>query len=160
MALLMDLVAGDAREVLLALSVEDWAGLDDPDRFAGHVGLGGGLDPVWLDLFAEAARSVAPGPGPGSFLEACYPLADPGLPGPTAGERTVERVSAAWVEAVARVPDDRLDRLAAAWVDLVEREEVDVDPDDKPMLRALAGDLVRFARTAVGAPDVLFAWSL
>ena len=30
MGALMDLVAGDAREILLAISVEDWAAFDDP----------------------------------------------------------------------------------------------------------------------------------
>lgn len=160
MGVLMDLVAGETREVLLAISVDDWAGLDDAARFPAHLALGGGLDPVWLDLFAEAARSVSSAPGPGSFLEACYPLDDPGLAGPGVGERTVERVARGWVDAVARLPEARLDRLAGRWIDLIEREEVEVDAEDKPMVRALAGDLVRFARAARIAPDILFAWSL
>ena len=58
MAALMDLVAGDAREILLAITIEDWAGLDDRSRFDAHLSLGGGLDPTWLDLFSEAVRSV------------------------------------------------------------------------------------------------------
>ena len=33
MAALMDLVAGNSREILLAIAVDDWAGLDDPSRF-------------------------------------------------------------------------------------------------------------------------------
>ena len=160
MGLLMDLVAGDTREVLLALSVDDWSGLDDRSRFPAHLALGGGLDPIWLDLFAEAARVVTPGRGPGSFLEACYPLDDPRLPGPDAGERTVERVSRNWVEAVARVRDDQLDRLAGRWIELIDREEVEIDPEDKPMLRALVGDLIGFARAAASGTDVLFAWTL
>ena len=47
----MDLVAGDERAILLAISVEDWSGLDDHARFDAHLSLGGGLDPTWLDLF-------------------------------------------------------------------------------------------------------------
>jgi hypothetical protein len=53
---LMDLVAGDAREILLAIAVGDWAGLRDPNRFVAYVSLGGGMDQTWLDLFAQAAR--------------------------------------------------------------------------------------------------------
>lgn len=30
---LMDLVAGEAREILLAIGTDDWAGLHDRDRF-------------------------------------------------------------------------------------------------------------------------------
>jgi len=54
----MDLVAGDEREILLAIAVDDWAGFDDRGRFDAHLSLGGGLDPTWLDLFAEAIRTV------------------------------------------------------------------------------------------------------
>ncbi len=158
MGLLMDLIAGQTREALLAIRVEDWAGLDDPGRFAAHLSLGGGLDPVWLDLFAEAARQARDASEPGSFLEACHPL--PGPVGGDVGERTVERVDRGWVESVARLPDTVLDGVAARWVDLIEREEVDVDAEDKPMLRSLVTDLVLFARRATAAPDVLFAWSL
>jgi hypothetical protein len=49
----MDLVAGDERSILLAISVDDWAGFDDPTRFDAHLSLGGGLDPTWLDLFSR-----------------------------------------------------------------------------------------------------------
>ena len=70
MGSLMDLVAGDARDILLALTVDDVAGLDDPDRFRAHLALGGGLDPTWLDLFSEAVRSVTGGEGPTDFLDA------------------------------------------------------------------------------------------
>ena len=58
MGSLMDLVAGETREILLAFAVEDEAGLHDRDRFDAHLDLGGGLDPTWLDLFSEAVRSV------------------------------------------------------------------------------------------------------
>ena len=54
---LMDLVAGKAKEILLVIGLDDLAALDDRRRFPAHVALGGGLDPTWLDLFAEAVRA-------------------------------------------------------------------------------------------------------
>ena len=54
----MDLVTGDAPEILLAISVDDWAGLRDTRRFQAHISLGGGMDPAWPDLFARSAREV------------------------------------------------------------------------------------------------------
>ena len=157
MGVLMDLVAGDAREILLAISVDDWAGLRDPARFTAYISLGGGLDPTWLDLFAEAARESTGGESPAPFSERTYPLE-----GRTAGlaDRNVERVDSEWVDDIAFVPEGQLDRIAARWIDLIEREECAVDPDDKPMLRELAADLVAFCRRAEGAEDVLFAWSI
>lgn len=156
MAALMDLVAGDSREILLAIAVDDWAGLDDPSRFDGHVSLGGGLDPTWLDLFAEAVRGVTGAEEPGDFLDARRELDGPG----DVGDRTVERVDAAWIEAVARVPDERLDAVAGRWIDLVEEELGELPREEKPWIRALAGQLVGFARSAHRSPAVLFAWSL
>jgi hypothetical protein len=50
----MDLVAGDARDIILAFSIDDVAAFRDPDRFVAHLPLDGGLDPNWLDLFPEA----------------------------------------------------------------------------------------------------------
>lgn len=35
MGFLMDLVAGDSREILLTIAIGDWAGLEDPDRSMG-----------------------------------------------------------------------------------------------------------------------------
>jgi hypothetical protein len=52
MGALMDLVAGNSREILLAVAVDDWQGLADSERFDAHLSLGGGLDPTWLDLFS------------------------------------------------------------------------------------------------------------
>ena len=53
----MDLIAGDAREILLVIGLDDLLAFDDPARFDAHLSLGGGLDPTWLDLFAEATRT-------------------------------------------------------------------------------------------------------
>lgn len=158
MAALMDLIAGSTREILLAISVDDWPGLQDRQRFEAYVSLGGSMDPIWLDLFSQAARDVTGSSEPGSFERACYPLE--GIGGPLVGDRTVERISRSWIEAVALIPDGRIDRVASRWIDLIDREETTVDPEDKPMLRALTADLVAFARGAEPAEDVLFAWSL
>jgi hypothetical protein len=153
---LMDLVAGDAREIVLVIGSNDLAALDDPRRFTAHVALGGGLDPTWLDLFAEAARSVVGDDGPGDFLDARIELN-----GPSADERSsIERVDPAWVEAVARIPERRIGAVASCWIDLVEEELGGLASDEKPWIRDLTGQLVAFCRAADRASDVLFAWSL
>ena len=85
------------------MTVEDGAGFDDRARFDAHLALGGGLDPTWLDLFAEAVRSVTGARSPADFLDARRELDGPG----DAGDRTVERVDRRWVEAVARIPDSQ-----------------------------------------------------
>jgi hypothetical protein len=153
---LMDLVAGDDREILLAIAVEDWAGLADRDRFAAHVSLGGGLDPTWLDLFSEAVRVVTRRDDPTDFIDARRELEGPG----EGGERTVERVDPSWVSAVARIGDRYVDAVAARWIELVEEDLGDLPREEKPWIRQLAGDLVAFARAADEAPTVIFAWSL
>jgi hypothetical protein len=156
MTRLMDLVAGDAQQILLAITTDDLAALDDRKRFPAHVALGGGLDPTWLDLFAEAARSVVGIDGPGDFLDARIELEGP--------ERddapSVERVDPAWVAAVSRIPELRVDAVASRWIDLIEDELGGLARDEKPWIRELAGRLVAFSRAAQRAPDVLFAWSL
>ncbi len=153
----MDLVAGDAREILLAVGLEDWEGLSDPSRFAAYLSLGGSMDATWLDLFACAAREVSNSSRPGPFTEATHALHNRFT---ASSDRTVERVDPHWIDAVALLPESHLDRIAARWIDLIERDEREVDTDDKPMLRKLAGDLVSFCRRAEGAEDVLFAWTI
>lgn len=156
MGQMMDLVAGDVQEILLAIGTDDLAGLEDRRRFPAHVALGGGLDPTWLDLFAEAARGVVGADGPGDFLDARIEL-----PGPGADDnRTVERVDPAWIEAVARIPERQMGAIASSWIDLIEEELGTLARDEKPWIRDLTGRLVAFCRTASRAPDVLFAWSL
>lgn len=152
----MDLVAGETREILLALAVEDYGGLGDGSRFDAHVELGGGLDPTWLDLFSEAIRSVTGTEEPSDFLDARTEMDGPG----DIGERTVERVDRRWIEAVASIPDDHVDALAGRWIDLLEEELGLLPREEKPWIRDLTGRLVRFARAAREAPDVVFAWSI
>jgi hypothetical protein len=152
----MDLVAGEAREIILAFTIDDERSLEDPARFDAHLALGGGLDPTWLDLFSEAVRSVTGGEEPSDFLDARGEL--DALAG--AGDRTVERVDRRWVEAVARVPDAHVDALAGRWIDLLEEELGLLPREEKPWIRDLTGRIVTFARRAEDAPDVVFAWSI
>jgi hypothetical protein len=156
MGALMDLVAGREREILLAISVEDWAGFDDRGRFDAHLSLGGGLDPTWLDLFSEAIRVVTGGDGPVDFIDARRELDGSG----DESDRVVERVDPSWIGAIARLPDQDVDAVAGRWIDLVEEELGFLPREEKPWIRQLAGDLVAFARAADRSSDVLFAWSL
>jgi hypothetical protein len=156
MGALMDLVAGNSREILLAVAVDDWQGLADPDRFDAHLSLGGGLDPTWLDLFSEAVRAVTGREEPRDFLDARTELDGP----EEAGERTIERVDPAWVTAIARLGDHDIDAVAGRWIVLLEEEIGQLPREEKPWIRSMAGDIVRFARAADGSSAVLFAWSL
>jgi hypothetical protein len=154
MGSLMDLVAGDARDIVLALSIDDVAAFDDPDRFVAHLPLGGGLDPTWLDLFSEAVRSVTGSDEPTDFLDARAEIPDAG----EMVERIVERVDVDWIEAVGRVPDDQVDALAGRWIGLLEEELGLLPREEKPWIRDLAGRIVQFSRQSDGARDIVFAW--
>ena len=153
---LMDLVAGHAQEILLVIGANDLDALDDRTRFPAHVALGGGLDPTWLDLFAEAARSVIGGDGPSDFLDARVELDGPG----DDEGRSIERVDPSWVDTVARIPEAQVGAIASAWIDLVEEELGPLAREEKPWIRDLTGRIVAFCRVADRAPDVIFAWSL
>src|SRR4051795_4824714 len=151
----MDLVAGDATDILMVIGLDDLVALDDPGRFTAHLALGGGLDPTWLDLFAEAARSVTGGDDPTDFIDARLEL-----DAPDQDERTVERVDPSWVTSVAMISESNLGAIAGRWIELVE-DEVGARPRaGKPCIRDLAGRIIVFCRAADRAPDVLFAWSL
>jgi hypothetical protein len=154
MSSLMDLVAGDARDIALALSIDDTRAFEDPDRFVAHLPLGGGLDPTWLDLFSEAVRSVTGNDDCSDFLDARTEL-----DGAVEGERIVDRVDPEWVEQVAAVSDAQLGALAGRWIELLEEELGLLPREEKPWIRDLAGRIVTFARSAEGARDVVFAWA-
>ena len=156
MGALMDLIAGDAREILLVLTVEDWAALADRSRFDAHLSLGGGLDPTWLDLFSEAVRSVTGGEAPSDFIDARSELDGPGQ----LAERSIERVAPAWLNAVALLADRDIDAVAGRWIDLVEEDLGELPREEKPWIRELAGQIVQFARAADRSQDVIFAWAL
>jgi hypothetical protein len=151
----MDLVAGDSREILLAITMDDWAGLADRSRIDAHLSLGGGLDPTWLDLFAEAVRAVTGSNEPADFIDARQELE-----GRQMTERSVERIDRGWLGVIARVPDSDIDAIAGAWIDLVEEDLGGLPREEKPWIRQLAGEIIRFARDSDRSPDVLFAWAL
>jgi len=151
----MDLVSGDARDIVLALSIDDVAAFEDPDRFVAYLPLGGGLDPTWLDLFAEAVRSVTGLEDLTDFLDARTEVAGAAAQ----AERIVDRVDRAWIEVVARVPDERLGALAGRWIELLEEELGLLPREEKPWIRDLAERIVSFCRASTGARDVVFAWA-
>ena len=156
MSLVMDLVAGDSREILLAVAVDDLAAFDDRRRFPAHLSFGGAIDPTWLDLFSQAARAVTNGDDPVDFLEARSELEGPG----GGDERTVERVDPGWITAVAMLEDRQLDAIAGRWIDLLEDELGELAREEKPSIRKFATQIVEFARAADRAPSVILAWSL
>lgn len=156
MGFLMDLVAGDSRAILLAVSMDDWAALDDASRFDAHISLGGAMDPTWLDRFSEAVRTVTNGDEPIDFIDARREMDGPG----DIGERTVERIDPTWVTAIAKVGDRDIDAIAGRWIELVEEEVGALPREEKPWIRQVTADIVRFARRADLSPAVILAWSL
>lgn len=149
----MDLIAGDERDIVLALAIDDIAAFDDRERFAAHLSLGDTLDPVWLDLFSESVRLTT-----GRVEPADFRTARTEVPG-TGTERVVERVDPAWVAAVARVPSEQMEAIAAQWRQLLEvGHGVAVADDATPWLRDLAAGLAAFCRAAETARTVIFAW--
>ena len=156
MGLVMDLVAGDSREILLAVAVDDLASFDDRGRFPAHLTFGGAIDPTWLDLFSAAVRSVTGRDDPSDFLDARTELDGPG----DGGERTVERIDPDWISAIAMLGDRDLDAVAGHWIDLLEEELGELPREEKPTVRIFARQIVDFARAADRAPAVMLAWSL
>ena len=151
----MDLVAGNSKEILLAITMGDWVGLGDRSRVDAHLSLGGGLDPTWLDLFAEAVRTVTGRDEPADFIDARQELE-----GAQMTERSVERIDRAWLGAIARLADRDVDAIAGRWIDLVEEDLGELPREEKPWIRQLAGEIVHFARASDKSSDVLFAWAL
>ena len=156
MGFLMDLVAGDSREILLAISVDDWAGLDDTGRFDAHISLGGAMDPTWLDRFSEAVRDVTGSDEPVDFIDARRDLDGPG----DIGDRTVERIDPAWISGIAHLAEGQVDAVAGRWIELVEEDIGALPREEKPWIRQVAGDLVGFARRSDQSAAVILAWSL
>lgn len=149
----MDLIAGDQRDIVLALAVDDLGAFDDADRFAAHLSLGDELDPAWLDLFSEAVRLTSGRVEPVDFRDARSEVAG------TATERVVERVDRAWVAAVARVPDEEVGAVARQWRQLLDvGHGVSVADARLPWLGDLAQRVVAFCRAAEDARVVIFAW--
>lgn len=156
MGFLMDLIAGESREILLALSVDGRVAFDDRSRFDAHLALGGAIDPTALDLFSEAVRHVTGTSEPMDFIDARREIDGPGA---VVG-RTIERIDPAWVSGIARVSDRHVDAIAGRWIDLIEEELGDLPREEKPWLRRLTAEIVEFARRADLSPAVILAWSL
>lgn len=156
MGLVMDLVAGDSREILLAVAMDDLASFDDRTRYPAHLTFGGAIDPTWLDLFSAAVRSVTGRDDPSDFLDARSELDGPG----DAGERTVERIDPEWITAIAMLGDREIDAVTGRWIDLLEEELGELPREEKPSIRKFAREIVDFCRAADRAPAVLLAWSL
>ncbi len=152
----MDLVAGDSREILLVVAMDDLASFDDRARFPAHLSFGGAIEPTWLDLFSQAVRTVLNRDEPRDFLDARAELDGPG----EAGDRTVERIDPTWIGAIARLDDRDLDAVTGRWIDLLEEELGALPREEKPSIRKFASDIVDFARAADRAPAVILAWSL
>jgi hypothetical protein len=161
MASRMELVAGDAPAILVVVGTDDRDALRNQARFPAYLSLSGGMDPTWLDLFAEAARAGTERDVPIDFIDARVEL---GGSQPTTGaagtELSIERVDPSWISAVAAIPDVTLDGVAGRWIDRLEEELGVLPREEKPWIRGLAGDLVRFCRMADRAPDVVFLWAL
>jgi hypothetical protein len=155
MGLVMDLVAGESREILLVIAVDDLTAFDDRARFAAHLNFGGSIDPTWLDLFSRAVRAITGREDPVDFLEARTELDGPGD-----AQRTVERIDPGWVTAVAMLDDRQLDSITGRWIDLLEEELGGLAREEKPSIRVFASQIVDFARAADRAPAVILAWSL
>jgi hypothetical protein len=151
----MELVAGDAREVLVVVSTDEPEAFADRDRFHAYLSLGGGTDPTWLDLFAEAVRTTTDLDRLPDFIDARIELGA----GEPEADVTVERVDPAWIDTVARVPETSLDGIAGRWIDRLEEEFGPISGEEKPWIRDLAGRIVTFSRAATGARDVVFAWA-
>ena len=156
MGLVMDLVAGESRDILLAVAVNDLVAFEDARRFPAHLSFGGSIDPTWLDLFSQAVRAVTGRDDPVDFLEARTELDGPDGD----GTRTVERIDRDWVGAIARLDDRELDAIAGRWIDLLEEELGELAREEKPSVRVFATQIVEFARRADRAPAVILAWSL
>lgn len=152
----MELIAGRAPDVVLLVGTDDRVALRDPDRFDAYLSLSGGMDPTWLDLFAEAIRTVTGGDTPSDLIDARIEL------GPSADDATitVERIEPGWVSAVASVRDASLDAIAGRWIDRLEEEIGDLPGEEKPWIRELAGQIVGFCRQADRSADVVFVWAL
>ena len=157
----MELVAGDVQEILIVVATDDRAALGDAKRFRAYLSLSGGMDPTWLDYFAEAARAATKRDAPIDFIDARNELGgSPDENAEPSSDLSIERVDPTWISAVAAIPDLTIDGVAGGWIARIEEEVGELAREEKPWIRELTGDLVRFCRTADRAPDVVFLWSL
>jgi hypothetical protein len=148
-------------EILIVVGTDDAAALGDASRFRAYLSLGGGMDPTWLDWFAEAAREATRQDAPADFIDARNELGTgPERDGEPTTDLTIERVDPAWISAVAAIPDVALDGVAGGWIARIEEELGALAREEKPWIRELTGNVVQFCRAADRAPDVVFLWQL
>ena len=153
----MDLIAGDAQDVLVVVGTgEEDPFADASRRFSAHLPLGGGVDPTWLDLFAEAVRAALDSDTPIDFIDARIEIA----PSEDEAAVIIERIDPGWISDVARIPDASIDAVAGRWIDRLEEELGVMAREEKPWIRDLAGRVVMFCRSADRAPDVVVVWAL
>lgn len=151
----MELIAGDARDILVVLGAAEIGISPERERYLAHLPLSGAIDPTWLDLFSEAVRGALDTDSPPDLLDARVELGGAGE-----GVLTIERVEPSWISAVARIPDSSIDAVAGRWIDRLEEEIGTLHAEEKPWIRELAGQVVAFCRAADRAPDVVFVWGL
>lgn len=151
----MELVAGSAPDILVLVASQAPGDTLGDARSDAYLSLSGGMDPTWLDLFADAVRATTD-LVLADFIDARIELG-PAEPGRTV---SVERVDPTWVSAVATIPERRLDAITGRWIDRLGEELGPLASDEKPWIRDLAGRLVGFCRDADRAPDVVFVWAL
>ena len=61
---------------------------------------------------------------------------------------------------ICRLPDRDLDAITGRWIDLLEEDMGVLSAEEKPWIRLLASEVVRFCRAAARSDAVFFAWSL
>lgn len=144
----LELVAGDPRELLLALAVGDTDALADPERAVAYLPLGD-LDPAWLDALTAAVHDRT-GRGPASFRAGLRPL-------PARLARMVEAevrlVDEGWLRALADLGPEAVDAVARRW--LARRGEPGPSPEAVALAAEIAAAVVRFTRRAATAEAVL-----
>lgn len=151
----MELIAGDARDILVVLGAAEIGVTPERERYHAHLPLSGAIDPTWLDLLSEAIRSALDADAPADFLDSRVELGGAGE-----GALTIERVEPGWVTTVARTPDAAIDGVAGRWIDRLEEEFGPISAEEKPWIRDLVGQVIAFCRTADRSPDVIFVWAL
>lgn len=144
----LDLVAGDPREILLALAVGDPDALADPERADAYLPLGD-LDPAWLDALTAAVHDRT-GRGPASFRSGLRPL--PERLGRMV-EAEVHLVDERWLRALADLADEALEPVARRW--LARAGDREPSFEDVALAVELVAAVVRFARRAATAEAVL-----
>jgi hypothetical protein len=144
----LELVAGDPRELVVALAAGDRTALADPERAAAFLPLGD-LDPSWLDALGEAIGDLGGG-RVAPFRSGLRPLPDRLA---RSVEDEVWLVDARWLHAVAGVADEAVAAVARGW--LVRLGVAEPSASDLALAAELAAAIVRFARRATTAEAVL-----